>query len=116
MMIKKLHEVWVDSSQTKFSNFLFARKFIFVISSSNRMAHWFHRNPLKATAQQNFELKMFAHEVDAIRVSRCFFFFETKALNFVEYLLTPSCKQDCFTFKPILFLCFEVSQLTRRGL
>jgi len=51
-----------------------------VISSSNRMAHWFHRNPLKATAQQNFELKMFAHEVDAIRVSRCFFFLRDKGL------------------------------------
>jgi len=27
-----------------------------------------------------------------------FFFFETKAFNCVEYLLTPSWKQDCFTF------------------
>jgi len=32
------------------------------------MSHWFHRNPLKATGQQNFELKMFAHESDALKI------------------------------------------------
>jgi len=32
------------------------------------MSHWFHRNPLKATAQQNFELKMFAHDSEALKI------------------------------------------------
>jgi len=32
------------------------------------MSHWFHRNPLKATASQAFELKMFAHEADSIKL------------------------------------------------
>ena len=33
------------------------------------MAHWFHRNPLKATAPQDFNLKMVSHDVEAIKVS-----------------------------------------------
>lgn len=33
------------------------------------MSHWFHRNPLKATGPQNFEIKMFAHDSDALKVS-----------------------------------------------
>jgi hypothetical protein len=33
------------------------------------MSHWFHRNPLKATGQQNFEIKMFAHDSDALKVN-----------------------------------------------
>ena len=33
-----------------------------------RMAHWFHRNPLKATAPQDFNLKMVSHDVEAIKV------------------------------------------------
>jgi len=32
------------------------------------MSHWFHRNPLKATGQQNFELKMFAHDSEALKI------------------------------------------------
>ena len=32
------------------------------------MSHWFHRNPLKATGLQNFEIKMFAHDSDALKV------------------------------------------------
>ena len=32
------------------------------------MAHWFHRNPLKATAPQDFNLKMVSHDVEAIKV------------------------------------------------
>ncbi len=32
------------------------------------MAHWFHRNPLKATAKQDFQLKMVAHNVEAIKI------------------------------------------------
>ena len=34
------------------------------------MAHWFHRNPLKATAPQDFNLKMVSHDVEAIKVRR----------------------------------------------
>ena len=33
------------------------------------MSHWFHRNPLKATGLQNFEIKMFAHDSDALKVT-----------------------------------------------
>lgn len=36
------------------------------------MAHWFHRNPLKATAPQDFNLKMVSHDVEAIKVSDAF--------------------------------------------
>jgi len=32
------------------------------------MAHWFHRNPLKATAPQDFNLKMVSHDVEAIKI------------------------------------------------
>jgi len=32
------------------------------------MSHWFHRNPLKATAPQNFEVKMVATDVEAIKI------------------------------------------------
>ena len=32
------------------------------------MSHWFHRNPLKATAPQQFEIKMFAHDPEAIKI------------------------------------------------
>ena len=32
------------------------------------MAHWFHRNPLKATGPQDFNLKMVSHDVEAIKV------------------------------------------------
>jgi len=32
------------------------------------MSHWFHRNPLKATGLQNFEIKMFAHDSDALKI------------------------------------------------
>ncbi len=32
------------------------------------MAHWFHRNPLKATAPQDFSVKMVAHDVEAIKI------------------------------------------------
>ena len=32
------------------------------------MSHWFHRNPLKATGFQNFELKMFAHDSEALKI------------------------------------------------
>jgi len=32
------------------------------------MSHWFHRNPLKATGLQNFELKMFAHDSEALKI------------------------------------------------
>ncbi len=32
------------------------------------MAHWFHRNPLKATAKQDFALRMVAHDVEAIKI------------------------------------------------
>ena len=34
----------------------------------SEMAHWFHRNPLKATGQQNFEVKMVATDVEAIKI------------------------------------------------
>jgi len=33
------------------------------------MAHWFHRNPLKATAIQNFEIKMVAQDVEALKIT-----------------------------------------------
>ena len=32
------------------------------------MSHWFHRNPLKATGFQNFEVKMFAHDSEALKI------------------------------------------------
>lgn len=32
------------------------------------MAHWFHRNPLKATAPQDFAVRMVAHDVEAIKI------------------------------------------------
>ena len=32
------------------------------------MSHWFHRNPLKATAPQMFEIKMFAHDAEALKI------------------------------------------------
>merc|ERR1712126_696484 len=32
------------------------------------MAHWFHRNPLKATAPTNFEVKMVVQDVEALKV------------------------------------------------
>ena len=34
------------------------------------MAHWFHRNPLKATAKQEFDVKMVATDVEAIKICR----------------------------------------------
>ena len=34
------------------------------------MAHWFHRNPLKATAPTNFEVKMVVQDVEALKVLR----------------------------------------------
>ena len=33
-----------------------------------RMAHWFHRNPLKGTAEQSFEIKMVQMDVEAVKV------------------------------------------------
>ena len=36
-----------------------------------KMSHWFHRNPLKATAPQTFEnIKMVAQDVEAIKIIR----------------------------------------------
>ena len=32
------------------------------------MSHWFHRNPLKATGPQNFDVKMFAHDSEALKI------------------------------------------------
>ena len=32
------------------------------------MSHWFHRNPLKATGTQSFDLKMFAHDSEALKI------------------------------------------------
>ena len=32
------------------------------------MSHWFHRNPLKATGTQMFEVKMFAHDSEALKI------------------------------------------------
>ena len=32
------------------------------------MSYWFHRNPLKATAFQNFTIKMFAHDPEALKI------------------------------------------------
>jgi len=32
------------------------------------MAHWFHRNPLKATGVQNFDIKMVAQDVEALKI------------------------------------------------
>jgi len=32
------------------------------------MAHWFHRNPLKGTAEQSFEIKMVQMDVEAVKV------------------------------------------------
>jgi len=32
------------------------------------MSYWFHRNPLKATSLQNFEIKMFAHDPEALKI------------------------------------------------
>jgi len=32
------------------------------------MSHWFHRNPLKATAKQDFQLRMVAHDVEALKI------------------------------------------------
>ena len=32
------------------------------------MSHWFHRNPLKATGPQMFEVKMFAHDSEALKI------------------------------------------------
>jgi hypothetical protein len=32
------------------------------------MSYWFHRNPLKATAMQAFDLKMFAHDPEALKI------------------------------------------------
>ena len=33
-----------------------------------RMAHWFHRNPHKGTAEQSFEIKMVQMDVEAVKV------------------------------------------------
>ena len=32
------------------------------------MAHWFHRNPLKATSVQQFQINMVAQDVDALKI------------------------------------------------
>jgi hypothetical protein len=32
------------------------------------MSYWFHRNPLKATARQAFDIKMFAHDPEALKI------------------------------------------------
>ena len=32
------------------------------------MAHWFHRSPLKGTAEQSFEIKMVQMDVEAVKV------------------------------------------------
>ena len=32
------------------------------------MSYWFHRNPLKATALQKFEIKMFSHDPEALKI------------------------------------------------
>jgi len=32
------------------------------------MTHWFHRNPLKATGMQNFDIKMVAQDVEALKI------------------------------------------------
>lgn len=32
------------------------------------MAHWYHRNPLKATGRQDFHFKMVAHDPEAIKI------------------------------------------------
>jgi hypothetical protein len=32
------------------------------------MSYWFHRNPLKATARQAFDIKMFAHDHEALKI------------------------------------------------
>ena len=34
------------------------------------MAHWFHRNPLKATAPSKFDVKMVVQDVEALKVCR----------------------------------------------
>lgn len=34
------------------------------------MAYWFHRNPLKATAKVNFELKLIVSDSQAVGVCR----------------------------------------------
>ena len=51
--------------------------FIAILSISRKlskyianMAHWFHRNPLKATAPTNFEIKMIVQDVEALKVLR----------------------------------------------
>jgi len=32
------------------------------------MSYWFHRNPLKGTATQKFEIKMFSHDPEALKI------------------------------------------------
>ena len=32
------------------------------------MTHWFHRNPLKATGSQTFDIKMVAQDVEALKI------------------------------------------------
>ena len=52
--------------------FLYLSRFIEqnLIYYSAKMAHWFHRNPLKATAPTNFEVKMVVQDVEALKVLR----------------------------------------------
>ena len=32
------------------------------------MSYWFHRNPLKATSVVSFDIKMFAHDPEALKI------------------------------------------------
>ena len=71
---------WLTDPNSASSYFLFSSEiskhsytehysiqFILVITNV-KMSHWFHRNPLKATGFQNFEVKMFAHDSEALKI------------------------------------------------
>ena len=46
----------------------FERVVICEQAKHSKMSYWFHRNSLKATALQSFDIKMFAHDPEALKI------------------------------------------------
>lgn len=75
------------------------------------MAYWFHRNPLKATAKVNFELKLIVNDSQAIEICRCAVFLDL--MNFRNYLKLRTSKYEnisqssgVFVYIPSTFQCY----------
>ena len=65
--MQKVKKVWqFDEELLKISGLSASR--VILSFQSVIMAHWFHRNPLKGTAEQTFELKMVQTDVEAVKV------------------------------------------------